>query len=236
LDRVSAILADKELDLEDARVSVARFQHRYYAELGKRYVELDDLRAQLAEHRSRHNPQDANLKHQAQAAREDAAKTAREYDQSESEQDTQADQSEPPEGIKKLYRKIASTVHPDKATDEHSRKLRSTLMADLNEAYARRDVERMKAILSQWEESPDAVPGEGTAAELVRTIRAIAQVKRRISEIEREIADILATDIHQLMIAVHEADVAGRNILLEMATSLDSEIQHARSELKALGR
>lgn len=235
LEKVTALLADKELDLENLRASVARFQHRYYAELGKKYVELDELRAQIAERRAQINPQDSDLKYQAQSAREDAAKAAREYNQSDCQEDFQPGPGDPPEALKKLYRKVASAVHPDKATDERSRKLRTKLMADLNEAYARRDTERMKAILAEWDESPDAVPGEGMAAELVRTIRAIAQVKRRISEIEGEIAGIMATDIHQLMIQVQESHRIGRNILLEMAKAVEQEIRDAQEELCSIG-
>lgn len=236
LERVSTVLADKELDLEDVKLSVARFQHRYYAELGKRYVELDELRAQIAEYRARRTPQDTKLKHQAQVAREEATRTAGEYHQGDNAPESPTEQIEPSDDTKKLYRKIASAVHPDKATDEQSRKLRTKLMAALNEAYARKDVKRMKAILAEWEESPDAVPGDGTGAELVRTIRAIAQVKRRIAEIENAISEIVGSDIHQLMVTVHEADLAGRNILVEMAESLDSEIHQAEDELKVLGR
>jgi hypothetical protein len=38
------------------------------------------------------------------------------------------------------------------------------------------------------------------------------------------------------MTTVHDADLAGRNILLEMAESLDSAIQEAVAELNALVR
>jgi len=70
-----------------------------------------------------------------------------------------------------------------------------------------------------------------TAAELVRTIRATAQIKRRISEIEAEISEIMTSDIKVLMDKVHDADLAGRDILAEMSVSIDSEIQDARNEL-----
>ena len=61
LERLSKNLADKELDIEEIRLAVARFQHRYFAEIGKKYVRLDDFRAQIAELRARHSPQDSGL-------------------------------------------------------------------------------------------------------------------------------------------------------------------------------
>jgi len=104
-------------------------------------------------------------------------------------------------------------------------------MAELNEAYARKDITKMQNIVDRWQESPEAVSGEGTAAELVRTIRAIAQIKRRTSQIEAEMSEIMTSDIHVLMVKVHDGDLAGRDILVEMSASIDSEIQHARNEL-----
>ena len=231
LDELSQVLAERELDLEELKLSVARFQHRYFSEVGRKYVELDDLRAQVAELKAKRNPGDSTLKRDAETAREEAKKSAEEYQDGTDSPEPTSGKTEASEETKKLYRRIASIIHPDKATDEKSRQLRTRLMAELNEAYARKDVARMQAILAAWDESPDAVPGEGTGAELVRAIRTIAQIKRRISEIQNEISKVMASEIHVLMTRVHEADLAGQNLIAEMAKSLESEIQKARAEL-----
>ncbi len=236
LDRLCAMLADKELQLEDMQLSVARFQSRYFTEVGKKYVEIDELRAKLAELRSRNSPQDQAKKDAAHVARETANKSAEEYQDSDSSAKPQLTDTEASETAKKLYRQIASTIHPDKSTDKKSRQLRTRLMAELNEAYAQRDIERMQIILSEWEQSPDAIEGEGTALELVRTIRAIAQVKRRMAEIEKTIADLAASDTHVLMVEVNKADLQGRNILAEMTESIDLEIDQIRKEMMTFQR
>lgn len=234
LERLSDVLAEKELGIEELKLTVAQFQHRYYSNVGKRYVELDELRAQIAELIARQEPQDHELDQEAVRARTQARKAAEEYEGGEIEPQTGSLKSEESEDAKRLYRKIASIIHPDKATDDKSRNLRTRLMAELNEAYARKDITKMRSILDQWQDSPETVSGEGTAAELVRTIRAIAQINRRISEIETEIFEIMTSDIHVLMAKVHAADLAGRDILAEMSNSIDSEIQDARSELVRL--
>jgi len=231
LKRLSQFLAQKELDFEEIKNAVARFQHRYFAEIGQKYVELDDLRARIAEMKARHRPEDSVLKRKAKKAREQAKKSAEEYEGNVSKPGPASQKPEELDEAKKLYRKIASLIHPDKAVDDRSHHLRTRLMAELNEAYASNDIPRMWAILSRWEESPEAVSGEGTALDLVRTIRAIAQVRRRISEIEQEILKITISEIHILMVRVHEADTIGRNIFKEMAEALDAEIQAARDEI-----
>ncbi|MFH1674855.1 MAG: hypothetical protein ABIF87_15745 [Pseudomonadota bacterium] len=236
IERLSQLLAEKELDLKELKLTVAAFQHRHYSQVGKRYVELDELRAQIAELKARQKPQDHELNQEAVKARTQAKKAAEEYEGVDIEPQKDSLVSEESEEAKTLYRKIASIIHPDKATDDKSRHVCTRLMAELNEAYAQKDITKMQNILDQWHESPEAISGEGTAADLVRTIRAISQIKRRISEIEAEIAEIMTSDIKVLMDKVHDADLAGRDILAEMSVSIDSEIQDARNELATVKR
>ena len=231
LDRLSELLAEKELDLEELKLAITQFQSRYYSELGKKYVELDELRAQIAEMKAEQKPLDQKLNKEAKRARTQATEAAEEFEEIDIKPQTESETPEESEEAKRLYRKIATIIHPDKATDAKSRHLRTTLMAELNKAYARKDIDKMNDILDKWNESPEAIQGEETAFELVRAIRALAQIKRRISEIEKEISEIMTSDIHVLMMKVHDADLAGRNILLEMSVHIDSEIRDARNEL-----
>ena len=234
LEGLSEVLAEKELDLEKLKHTLAAFQPRYYSEVGKKYVELDELRAQIVELKARQTPQDHELSQEAVKARAQARKSAEEYESVDSGLQTESLKTEKSEDVKRMYRKIASIIHPDRATDERSRHLRTQLMAELNDAYAQSDVTKMQNILERWRESPEAVSGEDTAAELVRIIRAIAQTKRRISEIEEEISNIMTSDIYILMVKVHDGDLAGRDIFAEISASVDSEIQNARDELSRL--
>ncbi|NIO36822.1 hypothetical protein GTO27_03865 [Candidatus Bathyarchaeota archaeon] len=234
LRTLSELLAEKELELQEIKLSVNRFQNRYFSEVGCKYLELDDLLAQIAESKSRRNPSDTNARVEAKKARKKAQETTKEYQGYADLSDLIEEKSIVSEDTKKLYRKIASLIHPDKAMDDKSRDTRTQLMAELNKAYANGDVSKMRDVLSEWEASPETVSGEGTAAELVRVIRSMAQVRRRISEIEKEIAKIKSSDIHELMIAVHKAGAEGRDLLIEMATSIDVEIQRAVKELSTL--
>ena len=234
LKGLSDILADKELDLEDHKHSIMKFQHHYYSEFGKKYVELDELRAQIAELKSRQRPQDHKMSREAIKARTQARKAAEEYVDSNIECQPNAKTNGGSAEAKKLYRKIASIIHPDKATDDNSRHIRTRLMAELNEAYKQKDIAKMQSILDKWQESPEAVSGEGTGAELVRTIRAIARIKKRLSDIEKEISTLTSSDIHELMVKVHNADLAGRDILGEMSVGIGFEIQNAKNVLASL--
>lgn len=234
LTTLSETLADAELQFEELKASLASFQRRYFHEVGAKYIELDDLKAQIAEALARRKPDEVEAEVKAKQARQQAEASSKEYESFANESRKEADYEPPSDECKKLYRRIASIIHPDKALDDAKRELGTRLMKDLNEAYAKRDMKRMERILAEWEESPDAVSGEGTGAELIRVIRAIAQVRRRITEVESAIEEKMSSELHSLLTAVHKADAEGRNILSELAEKLERQIGAARKELAVL--
>jgi DnaJ-domain-containing protein 1 len=140
----------------------------------------------------------------------------------------------PSESLKKLYREVAKRIHPDLATDEQERQRRQHLMAEANQAYEDGDEERLQAILYGWESRPESVKGEGAAAELIRTIRKIAQSQERLKTIQEEIEALEQTELHQLKTKVITAQQAGRDLLAEMALQLDEQITAAKQQLEEL--
>jgi DnaJ-domain-containing protein 1 len=140
----------------------------------------------------------------------------------------------PSESLKKLYREVAKRIHPDLATDEEERQRRQNLMAEANQAYEDGDDERLRAILHGWESSPESVKGEGAAAELIRTIRKIAQSQERLKTIQEEIEDLEQTELYQLKTKVITAQQAGQDLLAEMTFQLDEQIVAAKQQLEEL--
>jgi outer membrane lipopolysaccharide assembly protein LptE/RlpB len=80
----------------------------------------------------------------------------------------------------------------------------------------------------EWENSPESVKGEGIAAELIRTIRKIAQVQERLKKIEVEIEALKRSALYQLREKVIAAQQEGRDLLAEMAAQIDEEIAAAK--------
>ena len=140
----------------------------------------------------------------------------------------------PSQNLKQLYRDVAKLIHPDLATDEKERLRRQELMAQVNQAYENGDEEKIREILQSWENSPESIRGGGVAAELVRTIRKIAQGKQRLNTIFMEIDLLEKTELYQLKSSVNMAEKSGRNLLSEMATQLDEQIVIAQNKLDEL--
>ena len=107
-------------------------------------------------------------------------------------------------------------------------------MADANRAYDEGDESRLRAILDEWETSPDSVAGEGIGAELIRTIRKIHQVQARLAAIEVDIATLTGSELAALKARAESERLNGRDLLAQMAMQLDEQIVQLRKKRDAL--
>ena len=201
LATLEAELAQRELELVTLHAELHSFEQKYQQIIGIRYIELDQIEAQIAEY----------------MAYLDSAKDF-----------------QPSSILKKLYREVAKRIHPDLATDEVERLHRQELMAAANQAYQDGDEKRLQNILHQWESSPEAVKGEGIAVELVRALRKISQGRARLRAIEEEIITVQQTELHQLKTQVINAEELGKDLLQEMATQIEKQINSAKQQLEEL--
>ena len=226
-------LAEAELDLADLQGSLRAFEQRYLRTVGIHYAELDEIEAQIAELQAAQRPGDT----EAAQHRDEARTRARESAESigEAPASDEAPQAfEPSPELKDLYRRIAKAIHPDLSTDPKERQRRQKLMAQANRAYQEGDADRLAQILHDWQDSPDSVQGEGPGAELIRTIRKIAQAESRIAAIEQEMETVVASDLHDLMATVAQAVEEGRDLLQEMASEVRSQVAAAKARLLRL--
>ena len=225
-------LAQKELERATLQAELTVFDERYKYRVGRLFVELDEIKAQLAEAQARRNPQDTQAQTEAAEARARATETAEDVGAAQAEPEREA--FAPSQSLKDLFRKTAKAVHPDLATDDEDRARRERLMAEANEAYAAGDAEKLQAILDEWENGPDAVQGSGVGADLIRLIRQIALVEERIVAIEREMADLQASDLAQRKAEVETAAIEGRDLLAEIAAQVQEQIEQEKARLAAL--
>lgn len=234
LERLQADLAEAELELATLRSGLVNFERQYLQAVGCRYAKLDQLEAQIAAAAARRNPQDSSARQKADAAQARARESAEAMGGVGPE--TAARRFEPTEELKTLYRQAAKELHPDLTTDEQERARRKQAMAELNRAFEECDAERIKQILHRWRSSPEQVRGDDTAAQLVRTIREIAQARKRLATIKSEIEELLQGELASLKKQVEEAAARGQDLLAEIAGRLDAQIDQARARLKEVSK
>ena len=220
-------LADRELYLTDLGAELSAFEGRFGRQVGVLYAELDEWNAKIAEL-------------VAEDERTEEARSAATQARAQAEESNSAVQEAAAKGegfkaspeLKKLRREVAMRIHPDHATDEADRHKCEQLMKEANAAYARGDAETLKRILEEYESSPETVKGTGVAADLVRVIRQIKQIRSRLAQIELEIANLLDSDMAKLKAKVEAGSAQGLDLLAEMAEGVKTRIDAARHQFK----
>jgi hypothetical protein len=232
LEALQSQLADAELDFHTLHAQLAAFESQYFQIVGKRLALLDDLQAQVAEARAALSPKNEPLAEQASQARRQAEATAEAFEEMAASPPKES--FKPTEECRKLYLKAAKAMHPDLAPNPEDKQRRHKFMSALNEAYEAGDTGRIQQILHDWNSSPESVSGDGVGAELIRSIRQIAQAQIRLQEIQAAREAMRAGELHQLWTAACEDGANATEHLHRIAAALDEEIESLEQELEQL--
>lgn len=227
LARLEAQIADQELLLASLKAELAAFEGLYLRQVGILYAELDEWNARLAE---LHAEQAGTSEAKAEAV--EARTQAEEAYSAAHGEAAEVQPFTPSPELKKLYREAAKRVHPDTATDEKDRARRERLMKEVNAAYAAGDEDALRSILAALDASPDAVQGFGIGADLIRVLRQLKQIRDRIAAIKLEMANLSETDLAQLKAKAEQAATDGRDLLEEMAASVQVRVIEVRHEFE----
>ena len=92
----------------------------------------------------------------------------------------------------------------------------------------------IEKLMIEFGQDPEAITGEDVAARLVKTIRRIAQLRRRMTEAQQEIAIQKAQELHELMITVTEAKELGGDPLGDLARQIMQQISERKIELEII--
>jgi hypothetical protein len=238
LDVLTQEIAELELELATAQAEIADFSVRYHAVVGRLMVELDHLQAQVAALEAEQKPGDTALQQAAEQSRAQAERSQQEQRRFEEAPDNakahtpEAKPFAPSRDLKKLYRQIAQKIHPDRAASEDDRNWRTHLMSEATRAYRNEDEVALREVMTLWQEGPLAgaagVSGKnGLEAQLLR-------MKARLAGIQAELDRLLASRLYELFIAARLAQRQGRDLLQEMAVTVDLQIAAAQQRLQEL--
>lgn len=219
-------LADKELELSTENSQLHLFERRYQNVVGPLYAELDQVKAQVLGLASKLFPKADNFREEAESAREQA----REF--KEESPEVEKPEFNPPENLKKLFRRVAKRIHPDLASTANERERRHDLMAKLNQAYDGLDEEAIRLILLEWEAEEPAQEKLELGEQLVRVVNQVAQVRKRLREISDELEDLQLTEMFQLKINIESAELEGRDLLQEIADDIEEKVRNTKTRVR----
>ena len=221
LTELEAGLTARAAEIARAEADLAAFRIRYTQEVGLLHEELDELDRAIAA---------AEL---GQLSKLVEGKT------SGASAPPAGRPPEPPhrftsDAVRRLFRDVAKTIHPDLASDEQTRDRRHFLMAEANRAYALGDEERLRRILEAWERSPEAVQGSDTEAMRLRLVRRIAEIEDQLNVYASELAAMHDSPLWKLKAMVDEASARGKDLVADMVRRLKRDIMAARNRLDAM--
>lgn len=225
---LQARLQQRESELSALKIDLQELQSRYLRDIGGLYRELSELEAAVADVEIRLGLRPPPV--------EDDEPDAGKEEGGSSNAGACSNSSAPSDDLKRVFRELARNIHPDLALDEPARCRRHSLMAEANRAYAERDEDRLRLILSAWERSGDGILDEDPGSDRNRLQRTLARIDERLIAVEAEFADLRTSAIYRLKGKIDDARKQGWDLFAEMVLQVKGEISRAKARLVSLGR
>ena len=218
---LESVLGERAAEIARVESELAAFRIRYRQEVGLLHEELDELDRKIAE------AELGELSRLVESETSGAAAAAA------------VTHSEPParftsDAVRRLFRDVAKTIHPDLAHDEDARDRRHMLMVEANRAYALGDEERLRWVLDAWERSPEAVRGTDDEAMRQRLMRRIAQIEEQLTAYASHQTALADSPLSKLKVMVDDASARGKDLVADMVRRLKRDIMAARNRLDAM--
>ncbi len=236
-------------EIEELKQALGRFQVEYNARVGRLYVELDKLELLIQEHRLRIQLIVDERKVRIQEIEDEVKRrfTARWQETRQTERETsgaseayERQKAEPKldeetaQELKRLYRELAKRFHPDLAETEEERQENSEIMAEINQAYAQKDLDKLRKIAEREGERLCSVPGETLAEKLARLTQESHRLDSVIQRLQGELEELKRSPTGEMMQKVEKAREDGQDILAGLAKDLEQQIKRKREELGGL--
>ena len=237
--------AELRAELESLKHALGRFEIEYHARVGSLFVELDRVRVSIEEYerriallQSNANADPATVEQEVGAefahrreevhAEEEEARRFKQAYREEQELPRLATNDEVE--IKRLYRDLAKSHHPDLAQTEEDRRRREVTMQRVNAAFRSRDLDALRAILQEAEADDPGFEARPLGEKLIWAIREVARLDGVIADLEAQIANLLASDTFSLWSRAE----TGEPVIAALETDLQTEIRATRERLAVL--
>lgn len=231
-------VAELELELFEARADLAAFMAELERRIGPLEARVDQLQRELEDARRR----DARQAQWGDRAQGDEVpidvldqfeKAWRKTGPAPAPKKQPKVEPESQEEIKALYRALAKRFHPDLTVDPEHKQYCEEVMAEINEAYAEGDIDRLRDLMDKPERPvrEEEKPRGQVVAELREEISRLDAV---IGQLERSLRRLTNSHELQLMLEASIARSQGRDLIQEMARDLRAEIAQLEAELASV--
>ena len=236
-------VSDLSIQIQNLKIALNLFLGEYNSRVGVLYISLDKIKLKIKEYQSRINlakgkklsPDDLNNiekevrenffqeRNKIDNLESGTSNSSEEYDKNlEKEKGKYLDRKSL-EKQKKLYRKLALKFHPDRSKNEKQREKFHKIFSAINEAYQNGDLNTLLKYMKQAERE-EQIAKETPKEKLSRLKKDYKIILGIILKIQRELEDLEASEVFKLKEKVYQAKEKGRDLLQELATSINLEI------------
>lgn len=135
--------------------------------------------------------------------------------------------------IKALYRALAKRFHPDLVSDPEDKKWREQIMAEINAAYAARDLSALEKLAEMPDRNPKARPK--TREEFIeRMTNEIAHLDEVIADLQSKLDQLADSPLAQLRVDAELARVSGGDLIADLIAETKNDITQLEVELSQL--
>ena len=248
IDRLLKTIEEKRGQVEELTVSMENlkaevdlFQHRYNANVGQYYLELDKVELEAKEYRlrlqlRREDVSEREIEERVESCfRENRTRLNSEEVQIETKQEPEINELPKKEAkyLQSLYRKLAKRFHPDKVEQSDKLKHREQIMPLINRAYNEQDVQILERL--SIGETDVVMQSENSAAEKRERLQSeLRNLNRATSELRSEINRVKVGRTYQLKQQVENAEKSGKDLLTTLAADLKRRVMSSRAQLMRL--
>ena len=196
----------EEVDtLEEELAGINAFDDEYDA----LYEKLQNLKEQLNEKRKETKQAKEELKddevfQEYEEVREDYAEFSKEYEESINQEKFELNDEEQKE-LKKLFRKASRLCHPDIVTDKLKQQAHE-VMAELNQAYKEKDLERVKKILASLESGMVFEVASDKINDKMLLRAKITDMRNKIEDANVEIGSIKEDETYETLTEIDDLE------------------------------
>ena len=242
-------VSDLSVGIQELKIKLSIFEGGYNVRVGVLYVKLDKINLSIKEYELRIKfAKERKLTDVLQVIEDDVRDTffeerekinnledetselSKEYKQHlEKEEQARLDE-ESKQDLKRLYRELAKKYHPDRSTDRKQSEDYHKIMAEINEAYKAKDIERLRSFAERAERE-EKIAKETLEEKLDRLKNDDKVLSGIIAKLEAELRSLKLSETYKLMEKVQLAKERGADLLQELAAKLKSQIAESQVRL-----
>jgi hypothetical protein len=241
------VIADLSEEVSSLKNELAIFEAEYHGRIGVLYVKLDELELAIKEYLKRIEMlKSGDIRNLADIERTIEEQFKSDYERLKEEREEAEQYSEEYEKVrekpkldeesekklKSLYRELAKKYHPDMARTPEDKEKFHKIMAEINEAYNNKDLQKLKELAMELRTPEKVSFRETLEEELERLQKESKKLDEIISRLEDELAAIRNSDTLKFKEKVDKTRAEGRDLLKEMEDGLRKEIKQKEKDIE----